>query len=99
MPCRSLFNTPELRFDCREDQKFPVIDEVKATLAAAGAEVDTTDGVRVRQGDGWWLLRASNTQAVLVGRAEALSPEGLDACKASLRDALAGAGLAVDIPD
>lgn len=94
-----LFNTPELRFDCREDQKFPVIDAVKAKLAAAGAQVDTTDGVRVRQGDGWWLLRASNTQAVLVGRAEALSPEGLDACKASLTDALAGAGLAVSIPD
>ena len=80
----ALFNTPELRFDCREDQKFPVIEAVKAKLEAAGAEVDTTDGVRVREADGWWLLRASNTQAVLVGRAEALSPAGLEACKASL---------------
>jgi len=93
-----LFNTPELRFDCREDQKFAVIEAVKARLAAAGAEVDSTDGVRVTQGDGWWLLRASNTQAVLVGRAEALSPEGLDACKTALTRALADAGLEVQIP-
>ena len=93
-----LFNTPELRFDCREDQKFAVIETVKAHLAAAGAEVDGTDGVRVTQGDGWWLLRASNTQAVLVGRAEALSPEGLDACKTALTLALAEAGLEVHIP-
>ena len=95
----ALFNTPELRFDCREDQKFPVIETVKAKLEAAGAEVDTTDGVRVREADGWWLLRASNTQAVLVGRAEALSPAGLEACKASLTLALADAGLAVIIAD
>ena len=93
-----LFNTPELRFDCREDQKFPVIEAVKAELARTGAEVNDTDGVRVRQGDGWWLLRASNTQAVLVGRAEALSPEGLEACKTALTEALAKAGLEVEIP-
>ncbi len=93
----TLFNTPELRFDCREDEKFAVIETVKAGLAAAGAAVDATDGVRVRQGDGWWLLRASNTQAVLVGRAEALSPEGLASCKRSLIRALAEAGLAVTI--
>lgn len=94
-----LFNTPELRFDCREDQKFEAIRTVKARLEAAGAEVDDTDGVRVRQGDGWWLLRASNTQAVLVGRAEALSEAGLAACKRSLSEALAAAGLAVTIAD
>jgi phosphomannomutase len=94
-----LFNTPELRFDCCEDEKWPVIDAVKTRLAGNGAEVDVTDGVRVRQGDGWWLLRASNTQAVLVGRAEALSPEGLEACKTALVAALADAGLMVTIPD
>jgi phosphomannomutase len=94
-----LFNTPELRFDCDEAQKFAVIETVRARLAAQGAEVDATDGVRVREGDGWWLLRASNTQAVLVGRAEALSQEGLEACKRSLTDALAEAGLDVTIPD
>lgn len=94
-----LFNTPELRFDCDEAQKFQAIETVKASLAAKGAKVDATDGVRVREGDGWWLLRASNTQAVLVGRAEARSPEGLEACKRSLTEALAEAGLVVTIPD
>jgi len=94
-----LHNTPELRFDCREDQKFEAIQTVKARLEAAGAEVDATDGVRVREGDGWWLLRASNTQAVLVGRAEALSEAGLAVCKRSLTEALAAAGIEVTIPD
>ncbi len=94
-----LFNTPELRFDCREDQKFRMIEAVQKRLAAAGADVDTTDGVRVKEGDGWWLLRSSNTQAVLVGRAEARSPAGLEACKASLAQVLAEAGLEVRIPD
>ncbi len=95
----ALFNTPELRFDCPEEKKFQAIERVREQLQAAGAEVDPTDGVRVRQGDGWWLLRASNTQAVLVGRAEALSEAGLAACKASLQEALAGAGLDVTIED
>lgn len=95
----NLHNTPELRFDCPEERKFEAIETVRQRLQAAGAEVDLTDGVRVRQGDGWWLLRASNTQAVLVGRAEALSKEGLAACKAALVAALAGAGLAVELAD
>ncbi len=94
-----LHNTPELRFDCDEARKFPVIAAVKARLAAAGAEVDATDGVRVKEGDGWWLLRASNTQAVLVGRAEARSPKGLAACKRSLTRALAECGVEIAIPD
>ena len=52
-------NTPELRFPCAEDRKFAVVGEVRARLAADGAEFDDIDGVRVREGDGWWLLRAS----------------------------------------
>ncbi|MBV8868335.1 MAG: phosphomannomutase/phosphoglucomutase, partial [Acetobacteraceae bacterium] len=66
-------NTPELRFDCPEDRKFRVIEEVAARLREEGAEVSEIDGVRVLTKDGWWLLRASNTQAVLVARAEAMS--------------------------
>ena len=72
------WNTPEIRFDCPEERKFGAIAEVKAHLAAEGAEVDDIDGVRVNTTDGWWLARASNTQAVLVVRAEASSPEGLE---------------------
>jgi phosphomannomutase len=55
----------------RRSRKFAVVDEVRDRLAADGAKVDATDGVRVSTADGWWLLRASNTQDVLVARAEA----------------------------
>jgi phosphomannomutase len=74
-------NTPELRFPCSDERKFEVIDEVKRRLAASGAKVDATDGVRVNAGDGWWLLRASNTQDVLVARAEAKDEEALGRLK------------------
>ena len=58
-----LVNTPELRFDCPDARKFKVVEEVKARLQKAGAKVNDIDGVRVSTADGWWLLRASNTQA------------------------------------
>jgi phosphomannomutase len=87
-------NTPELRFDCAEDRKFAVVAEVAARLKAAGANVSDVDGVRVSTPDGWWLLRASNTQAVLVARCEAATPEGLERLKAALSDQLKASGLA-----
>ena len=89
----AVVNTPELRFDCAETRKFAVIAEVAARLRAAGAEVAETDGVRVRTADGWWLLRASNTQAVLVARAEAADAAGLERLKAALVAQLEASGL------
>lgn len=88
-----VINTPELRFDCAEDRKFAVVEEVRARLAAEGAQVSAVDGVRVQTADGWWLLRASNTQAVLVARCEASSAEGLERLKASLVRQLEASGL------
>jgi phosphomannomutase len=90
-------NTPELRFDVDEARKFVIVDEVKARLREAGADVSTVDGVRVNTKDGWWLLRASNTQAVLVARAEAGDNAGLERLKSELRAALAASG--VGLPD
>jgi phosphomannomutase len=89
-------NTPELRFPVDEARKFAVVDEVKARLSKAGAKVNDTDGVRVLTNDGWWLLRASNTQAVLVARAESQTAEGLERLKASLAEQLKASGL--DLP-
>jgi len=86
-------NTPEVRFDCDDVRKFKVIEEVAARLREEGATVSETDGVRVLTDDGWWLLRASNTQAVLVARAEARTEAGLDALKAALVRQLAASGL------
>jgi phosphomannomutase len=88
-----VLNTPELRFDCPEERKFIVVDEVKARLAASGAKVQAVDGVRVLTEDGWWLLRASNTQAVLVARCEATSAAGLERLKAGLVEQLTASGL------
>ena len=89
-----VINTPELRFDCPDTRKFGVIEEVAARLRAEGATVADIDGVRVATEDGWWLLRASNTQAVLVARCEATSAAGLERLKAALSAQLAGSGLA-----
>jgi phosphomannomutase len=77
-------NTPELRFPCSDIRKFGVVEEVGARLKTNGADIIDVDGVRVSTPDGWWLLRASNTQDVLVARCEAKDEVGL----ARLRDAL-----------
>ncbi|MBO6503219.1 MAG: phosphomannomutase/phosphoglucomutase [Kordiimonadaceae bacterium] len=86
-------NTPELRFDCDEVRKFEVVEEVKGRLETSGANMSTIDGVRVLTEDGWWLLRASNTQAVLVARCESGTEAGLARLKSALVDALAQSGV------
>ena len=88
-----MINTPEMRFQVDESRKFAVIDEVLERLAADGANVNNTDGARVNTEDGWWLLRASNTQDVLVARAEAKSEAGLERLMAQIDDQLAKSGL------
>ena len=85
--------TPEMRFQVDETRKFAIVDEVRDRLSAAGAKVDATDGVRVNTADGWWLLRASNTQDVLVARAEAKDQAGLDRLVAQIDGQLAEAGV------
>ena len=85
--------TPDISFKVDESRKFAVIDEVLGRLRTAGAEVNATDGARVKTPDGWWLLRASNTQDVLVARAEAKSQDGLDRLMAAINDQLAQSGV------
>jgi phosphomannomutase len=89
----AMVNTPELRFQVDESRKFAAIEEVKARLAGTDAVVDGTDGVRVTTHDGWWLLRASNTQDVLVARAESNDQAGLDRLLAQIDEQLAASGL------
>jgi phosphomannomutase len=88
-----MINTPEMRFQVDESRKFAVIDEVLDRLRTEGANVNDTDGARVNTEDGWWLLRASNTQDVLVARAEAKSEAGLDRLMAQIDGQLAASGL------
>jgi phosphomannomutase len=89
----ALVNTPELRFQVDESRKFAVIDEVKARLAGTDADVNDTDGVRVTTPDGWWLLRASNTQDVLVARAEGDSQAAVERLLVQIDAQLAQSGL------
>jgi phosphomannomutase len=86
-------NTPELRIECDEARKFPIVEEVRRRLRQRGAEMTEIDGVRVRTDDGWWLLRASNTQAVLVVRAESGSDDGLERLKRQVAAELAPSGV------
>lgn len=89
----AMVNTPELRFAVEEARKFAVIEEVRARLAAAGADMVAIDGVRVTMPEGWWLLRASNTESMLTARAESDSAEGLAAVLAALDAQLAASGI------
>ena len=88
-----MLNTPEMRFQVDETRKFAVVDEVAARLEASGAQVNGIDGVRVTTADGWWLLRASNTQDVLVARAESDSEAGLERLIGEIDAQLAASGL------
>ncbi|MDR2107464.1 MAG: phosphomannomutase/phosphoglucomutase [Holosporaceae bacterium] len=82
------FVTPEIRITCDEDKQFGIIDTLKQRLKRDGAEVVETDGVRVSCAEGWWLLRASNTQNALSLRAEAASEDEMKILKKKITDYL-----------
>lgn len=85
--------SPEIRIDCPDDQKFAIIAAVAKKLKAENASVNTLDGVRVSTPDGWWLARASNTQAVIVARAEGNNPGSLTRLMHAMHTALADQGV------
>ena len=85
--------TPELRFPVSDARKFAVMDEVLARLRTAGADFSAIDGARVRTADGWWVLRASNTEAALVARAEAANESGLAHLLTQIDAQLADSGI------
>ena len=92
------FHTPELRFPCDDGLKFKVVDLVRESLEGLqGIEVNSIDGVRVTTPDGWWLLRASNTQPVLVARCEAEDEDGLARLKAMLKEQLGCCGFVAPV--
>lgn len=85
-----LISTPEIHTDCPDDQKFGVVEAVKQKLTAGGHSFNDIDGIRYTNGEGWWLLRASNTQPALISRVEAKTAEGLGQLQAMLDGYLAG---------
>jgi phosphomannomutase len=72
------FSTQEIKIECSDDKKFKVIEELSYILDRNNIIVNKVDGLRIQREDGWWLLRASNTQAVLVARIEAESKNSLN---------------------
>lgn len=94
-----LCNTPEVRLECGDARKFGLVEDVRALLDREGAEYLAVDGVRVQRPDGWWLLRASNTQPIVVGRAEAASSAALDRLVADLCRCLQACGFSATPAD
>ena len=92
--------TPELRIDCPDTEKFAVMDRIRDHVFASHSpdDVNVIDGVRVRAGTGWWLIRASNTEAALVARAEADDASTLDGLLGDIEATLGAAGLAWSRP-
>ena len=82
------YTTPEIRVECPDRIKFQVVEEVKNIFRPKYPIIDI-DGVRVPFGDGWGLLRPSNTQPVLVLRFEAVTQERLEAIRREIEDVLA----------
>ena len=73
-----MFSTPEIRMECPEEMKFRAVEELTGYFKANGYDVVDIDGARITFEDGWGLVRASNTQSVLVLRFEATSEKRLD---------------------
>jgi phosphomannomutase len=91
------FATPELRVPCPEARKSTVVAEVAERLSGAGATFDPRMGLRLETPEGWWLLRASGTEAKLSCRCEAIHPDGLDRLRAQLKEQLSLSGVEADI--
>ena len=92
-----LHTSRELRIPCADDRKFDVIAAIATELSQQGSTVNMLDGVRVTTEDGWWLLRASNTQGALVARAEGHTEEGTRRLLAVLQYLLNAQGIEIQL--
>jgi phosphomannomutase len=73
------YKTPEIGVPCGDADKFELVENLKKSMTLEeGATLITLDGIRVEYNDGWWLIRASNTESILTIRAEATTSVRLD---------------------
>ncbi|PPR76744.1 MAG: Phosphomannomutase/phosphoglucomutase [Alphaproteobacteria bacterium MarineAlpha2_Bin1] len=79
-----MLNTKEIRIECSENEKFEIVNTIKNKLESQGADILDIDGIRFNCNNGWWLLRASNTQACLTLRCEADNETSLKEIKSDL---------------
>ena len=87
------YSTPETRFDVDETKKFLIIEEIKERIKNTEGKIIDIDGIRVENDDGWFLMRASNTQNQLTCRAESTSQEGLKSLIAIIENQLSLSGV------
>ncbi len=93
------YATPEIKIKIKDEKKFLVIEKIQQQLKEQNIEFISIDGVRVNTENGWWLLRASNTGAYLIARAESYSPEGLKILQNDLSIALENHNLKIQFGD
>jgi phosphomannomutase len=91
------YNTPEIRIMLDDTMKFQIIDKIKRQLLSEGKIFNDIDGLRVTTDQGWWLLRASNTQAAIIARCESSSPESLELLKQNLKNILFQHGIDIEL--
>lgn len=92
-----IHNTPEIRFEVDETHKFDLVARIVASVKEQAKtnpeiKINDIDGARVMTPEGWWLIRASNTQNVLVTRAEARTPDSLEKLKSMVQKEVKGIG-------
>ena len=75
------FASSEYRIAVPEEDKVRIVEEIRAKVKASGKKVSEIDGIRVKESEGWWLLRSSNTQSVITLRAESTTEAGLQRIK------------------
>ena len=89
------YTTPELRFPTSEKEKFVIIDKLRHKLKKEKKDYIGIDGVRYTTKDGWWLVRASNTQNIIVGRCESFNKKDLRKIKENLKKNLNDCGFTI----
>lgn len=95
------FASPECRVECADEIKFKVMADLQSYVKNHYDEASLTliDGIRITQDDGWWLIRASNTEAALVVRAEGRDKAALTAKIDDIRTLLAKHNVSWDGPE
>lgn len=87
------FSTPEIRIHCDDEKKFKIIADLQEKLRQDNIVFSDIDGARISSTDGWWLIRASNTEPALITRAEGYNPDGLQRMVAQISHYLGIFGL------
>ena len=87
------YNTPEIRIDCADEKKFKIIENLQKKMKELKKDYIAIDGIRYDFEDGWWLIRASNTQPILVSRIEATSKESIKREFKALQELLESEGV------